>query len=64
MKHLTVIIVLIAAVFAGCKNKSDDPEPVTHQGVKYIHSTGITVLSLKGSYYEMGMHYGLSLIHI
>ncbi len=58
MKHLTVIIVLIAAVFAGCKNKSDDPEPVTHQGVKYIHSTGITVLSLKGSYYEMGMHYG------
>jgi len=52
------IIILISLGIYGCKKTTDSPQPITSQGVKYIHSTGITILSLKGTYYEMGMHYG------
>lgn len=54
---VTLIIIISLGIY-GCKKTTDDPEPVTSQGIKYTHSTGITILSLKGTYYEMGMHYG------
>jgi len=58
MKHLTFIIVLIAAIFSGCKSKSDDSVPAEQQGKLVSHPSGIKIVSVKGTYFEMGKQYG------
>ena len=45
-------------LMSGCKSKTDDAVPVELLGAKYQHPTGITILSLKGTYFEMGKQYG------
>ena len=52
------LIIIISLGNYGCKKTTSEPEPVTSQGVLYTHSSGITILSLKGTYYLMGTHYG------
>ena len=58
MKQLTFIIVLITALFSGCKSKNDDPLPTEQQGKLYLHPSSIKIVSVQGTYNEMGRQYG------
>lgn len=63
----STVLLAAAAVVAGfvlamgisaCKKSSDTTTTEGGEGHLLQHGTGITILVLKGSYYEMGTHYG------
>ncbi len=55
---LIFIAVSLSILITGCKKTTGNDETVTEQGKLYQHPTGITIVSLKGNYYEMGRQYG------
>ncbi|MEI6434633.1 MAG: hypothetical protein WCP32_07300 [Bacteroidota bacterium] len=61
MTHIKFFFIMALAtslIMSGCKSKTDDVVPAEQLGAKYLHPTGITILSLKGTYFEMGKQYG------
>ncbi|MEI7983358.1 MAG: hypothetical protein WCI71_17035 [Bacteroidota bacterium] len=47
---------IIAVALYACKKTADSP--VEETGKIYIHPSGVNILTLKGSYFEMGKQYG------
>jgi len=53
-----LMITMVIAVSVSCKKSSGTVTTGGGQGKLFQHSTGITILALQGTYYEMGTHYG------